>query len=177
LRDKVDTFQTARTPDAESSSPVREGLKVCVGASAGGHTNELLALLAHAEGWAFRPTVCVTTRDILRSTYAAFGRTHVISECNRTTPAAALKVVVQCLRIAWRERPDVLVTTGSMPLAILACFVKLFGGEVVWIESIAQVSQMSLSGRLVRLFADLCLVQREPLAENDKRVEFAGALL
>jgi hypothetical protein len=115
--------------------------------------------------------------EILHSAYAAFGRTYVIDECNRTTLVSALKVTVQCLRIAWIERPDVLVTTGSMPLAILACFVKLFGGKVVWIDCIAQVSEMSLSGRMVRLFADLCLVQREALAEDDKRVEFVGALL
>jgi UDP-N-acetylglucosamine:LPS N-acetylglucosamine transferase len=151
--------------------------KVCVGASAGGHTNELLALLEHAERWPFKPTICVTTMDIRHMEYAALGKTYIIRECNRTTPLRAFRVLLQSLRIARRERPDVLVTTGSMPLAIFACCVKLFGGKVVWIDSIAQVSEMSLSSRIVLLFADLCLVQREAIAAKDKRVEFVGSLL
>jgi UDP-N-acetylglucosamine:LPS N-acetylglucosamine transferase len=115
--------------------------------------------------------------DILYSEYAAFGRTYIIGQCNRKTPFSAIVVALQCFRITLRERPDVLVTTGSMPLAILACFMKLFGGKVVWVDSVARVSEMSLSGRIVRSFADLCLVQIETLADEDGRVEFAGGLL
>ena len=136
-----------------------------------------MALLAGARKWPLRPTVCVTTMDILFSEYAALGRTYIIGECNRRTPIRAAKVAALALRVVWKERPNVLITTGAMPMAILACFVKLFGGKIVWIDCSAQVVDVSLSGRFVRLFADLFLVQRETLASNDKRVEFAGTLL
>jgi UDP-N-acetylglucosamine:LPS N-acetylglucosamine transferase len=153
------------------------GLKVIVGASSGGHTNELLALLEYVDIWPYQPTAFVTTRQLLYPRYSALGRTYVISECNRESPISAVKVLWETLRIAFTERPDVLITTGAMPLAILATVVKLFGGKVIWIDSIAQVSSMSLSGKWVRRFADLCLVQRPHLAEDDERVEFVGALL
>ena len=152
-------------------------LKVLVGASSGGHTNELLSLLEHADRWPCRPMAFVTTQKIFRPHCAGFGRTYVIGECNRRKPLAAAGVVLRAFRVAWTERPDVLVTTGAMPLAILACAVKLLGGKVVWIDSVGQISRMSLSGAWVKRFADLCLVQWAELAEDGGRSEYAGELL
>jgi UDP-N-acetylglucosamine:LPS N-acetylglucosamine transferase len=150
---------------------------VCVGASSGGHTNELFALLGESDLWPAQPSVCVTTLEILRSQFEPIGPTYVVGECHRKRPLAAVGVLWRAFSVARKERPDVLITTGSLPLAMVAGFVKLFGGKVVWIDSVAQLSKMSMSGRVVRRFADLCLVQWPAVAEHDDRVEYAGALL
>ena len=47
----------------------------------------------------------------------------------------------------------------------------------MWIDSVAQMKSMSVSGRVVRRFADLTLVQWPDLAEGDDRIEYVGQLL
>jgi hypothetical protein len=49
--------------------------------------------------------------------------------------------------------------------------------KVVWIDSIANVERLSLSGRIVRPFADLFLVQWPELAERYKGVRHDGAVI
>jgi hypothetical protein len=52
----------------------------------------------------------------------------------------------------------------------------LLGAKTVWIDSIANVQTLSMSGRLVRHFADLWLTQWPHLAHADG-VRFEGAVL
>ena len=109
---------------SSSSSP----LKLCIGASAGGHTNQLFSLLGQSSSWPIEPTVCVTTLDIMRSQFEPIAPTHVVGECHRKRPFAAVAVVFRALWFTLRERPDVIVTTGSLPLAIVSFWVKVFRG-------------------------------------------------
>jgi len=155
---------------------IRPDLKLCVGASSGGHTNELAQLLGHASWWP-REAIAVTTLEILRPQFEEFGPTTVIGEAHRYKPWAALGVFVRAFRFAWRERPDVIVTTGSMPLAMVSFFVKVLGGKVVWIDSVAQMEELSLSGNLVRRFADRCYAQWPTVADKYPQVTYAGELL
>ena len=155
---------------------IRSDLKLCIGASAGGHTTELFALLEHASWWP-RPAVAVTTLEILRPRFEHLAPTTVIGEADRHRPWAAVAVLVRAWRFVRRERPDVIVTTGSMPLAVVCGLVKLHGGRVVWIDSVAQMDHMSMSGKLVRRFADRCYVQWPALATRYRNVRYAGELL
>ena len=150
---------------------------LCVGASAGGHTTELEALLEYTETWPVEPCRCVTTMEMLRERFETIAPTTVIGESNRQRPLSAFGVCWRAFRFAQRERPDVLVTTGSFPLVLVGFWVKVFGGAVVWIDSVSQMTTMSMSGRFARLFADLTLVQWESVARDDDRVEYAGQLL
>jgi UDP-N-acetylglucosamine:LPS N-acetylglucosamine transferase len=151
-------------------------LKLLVGASAGGHVNELLILLRAARGvWSVEPNCFVTTMDIARASFSDWGKpVHVLGEADRTKPFNVLVVLFRAISVVIRERPDLIVTTGSMPLAAVCLWAKLFGSKVVWIDSVAQVDRMSLSGRIVRPIADLCLVQWPSVAERYKNVEYVG---
>jgi len=155
-------------------------LKLAVGASAGGHANELLILLdAARQVWPVQPSVFVTTMDITAQGFAKRGMepVHVIGEADRRKPLQALLVLWRALRVAWRERPDVVVTTGSMPLAVFCIWAKLLGAKIVWIDSVAQVETMSVSGRVMRRIADLCLVQWPELVARYPGVEYVGEVL
>jgi beta-1,4-N-acetylglucosaminyltransferase len=155
---------------------LQPGVKLCVGASSGGHTNELMRLLEAATWWP-APAVAVTTLEILRPQFEELGPTTVIGEAHRYKPWAAVGVFVNAFRFAWKERPDVMVTTGSLPLAMVAFFVKIFGGKVVWIDSIAQMEKLSMSGSVVRRFADRCYAQWPQVADQHDNVTYAGELL
>jgi UDP-N-acetylglucosamine:LPS N-acetylglucosamine transferase len=150
-----------------------------VGASAGGHANELIVLLRAAKGvWPIEPDVYVTTLQLAAAGFARQGRpVYVVGESDRRKPLQAVAVVARTLLLALRLRPRVVVTTGSMPLAIFCIWSKFFGAKIVWVDSVAQIEHMSASGRVMRRFADLCLVQWPELAARYSGVEYAGELL
>jgi UDP-N-acetylglucosamine:LPS N-acetylglucosamine transferase len=154
-------------------------MKLIAGASAGGHANELELLLRAAGGiWPIHPHSYVTTMKITADSFARYGRpVHIIGEADRRKPLETVFVIARALRVALRERPDVVVTTGSMPLAVFCIWAKLFGARIVWIDSIAQIGRMSVSGRVMRHVADLCLVQWPDLVSKYPGVEYCGELL
>ena len=154
-------------------------LKLIVGASAGGHANELLILLDAARGiWPIEPSAYVTTMHVAADGLFKRGKpVHVIGECDRYKPLQAIGVLFRTLLLAIQERPDAVVTTGSMPLAIFCIWAKLLGAKIVWIDSIAQIHRMSASGALMRHVADLCLVQWPDVAARYANVEYSGEVL
>jgi hypothetical protein len=151
--------------------------RLCVGASAGGHLNQLIRLLESAADWPFRPSFCVTTMDELAPQLRQYAPTHVLGECNRQHPLLAVRVLLKAIRLVATERPDVVVTTGALPLAMLCFAAKLTGSRVVWIDSIANTERLSMSGFFVHLFADLVVVQWPELASKYRNAVYAGTIL
>ncbi|MCK5269829.1 MAG: hypothetical protein KAJ46_03555 [Sedimentisphaerales bacterium] len=149
-------------------------LKICLAASAGGHLSQLLKL---AGSWAGRDVFSVTTTEVVRNRLGVFGKVYVVGECNREHPLRVIRVLVRCIKVVFRERPDVIISTGAAA-GCMVCFLgKLLGAKVIWIDSITNVEKISLSGRMVRYIADLFLVQWPELVERYKNVEYAGAVI
>ena len=139
--------------------------------------NQLLKLLEVSGNWPQRPSFYVTTLPQLAEKLEKFGTTYVIGECNRLHPLMTISVFLKAFKVAFKERPDVIITTGAAPMAMICFLAKLLGGKVVWIDSIANVDKFSMSGSIVRCFADLFLTQWPELAKKCKNVEYAGTLL
>lgn len=94
-------------------------------------------------------------------------RFHLLPDATRWD---RLALVVLLLKVTWlmlRRRPDVVVTTGAAPGLLALAAAKLVRARTVWVDSIANVEEMSLSGRQARRFADLWLTQWEHLAQPD----------
>ncbi len=153
-------------------------LRIVAGASTGGHVNELLILMRHAPAfWPKMPDAYVTSLPLGKAGFAEFDKPiHVIGAADRNTPLRALLVLFRALYVAWRLRPDVVVTTGALPLALFCACARLFGARIVWIDSVAQISGLSASGRWVRSFADLFLVQWRDNQDRNGGVEYVGEL-
>ena len=149
-------------------------LRVCLVSSAGGHTSQLLEL---AESWKGNDAFWVTTSDVIKEKLSKYGNVDVVGECNRQQPWRVFVVLMQCIRIVFRERPDIVISTGAASGCMVCFLSKLFGAKIVWIDSITNVYRLSLSGRLVRRIADLFLVQWPELAEKYDNVEYAGAVI
>ena len=157
-----------------SSTDKHKQLKICLAASAGGHISQLLKL---AECWNGYETFCVTTTEVVRNKLRKSGEVYVVGECNRQHPIRVIMVLLRCLRIVFRERPDVVISTGAAAGCMLCFLGKMFSAKVVWIDSITNVKRISLSGRMVRYVADLFLVQWPDLAGRYQQVEFVGTVV
>ena len=148
-------------------------MKICFVASAGGHMLQLLKLdnisCAHE-------SVYVTTSELLSKKLSQRGIFYAVGESNRQHPVRILKVLWKCIRIIAREKPDVVISTGASVGCIMGVLCKLRGGKVIWVDSITNVSRPSMSGRLIRPFADLFFVQWDRLSEP-YNARYVGTLI
>ena len=87
-----------------------------------------------------------------------------------------LGLIVLGFQILWsliRIRPHVVVSTGAAPGFMAIVLGRLLGAKTVWLDSIANVEEVSMSGRMVRRWAVLWLTQWPHLATDDGP-EYAG---
>lgn len=149
-------------------------MKICLAASAGGH---LTQLLKPSESWQGYETFCVTTSDVVREKLQKYGKAYTVGECNREHPLRVILVLMRCINVILHERPDVVISSGAAVGCILCFLGKLLSAKIVWIDSIANVERISLSGRMVRHIADLFFVQWPELAGQYSNVEYVGAVI
>jgi UDP-N-acetylglucosamine:LPS N-acetylglucosamine transferase len=103
-------------------------------------------------------------------------RFHAIIDATRWNK---FKLLVMALQIVWllvRTRPRVIISTGAAPGYFALRLGRLIGARTVWIDSAANVERLSLTGQLVRRFADLWLTQWPHLARPDGPYYFGGTL-
>ena len=145
--------------------------RVLAVASSGGHWAQLRRLEPAFEGH----DLAYLTTDPGHRPEVGTARFYAIPDANRATRLALLRTALRVLRVVARERPDVVVSTGAAPgyLAIRAG--RLLGARTVWIDSCANVEELSLSGRLASAKADLCLTQWPHLAGG--AVDYRGRVL
>lgn len=82
--------------------------------------------------------------------------------------------VVTLLR---RFRPDLIVTTGAAPGLLAILIGRFVGCRSVWIDSVANVEELSLSGRLTKRWANVRLTQWPQLACERSGVLYIGTVL
>lgn len=73
-----------------------------------------------------------------------------------------LKLLVLFVQMAWiifTKRPDVVISSGAAPGLIAIMLGKMVGAKTIWIDSIANAEELSLSGKKAGAFADLWLTQ------------------
>jgi UDP-N-acetylglucosamine:LPS N-acetylglucosamine transferase len=147
--------------------------KICLAASAGGHLTQLRKI---APAWSTQSAFWVTTGDMVANSLDN-SRVYAVGECNRKHPFRLLAVLARCAAILLRERPDIIISTGAAPGCIMCLLGKLLSAKIIWLDSITNVERLSLSGRLVRPFADLFLVQWPELAKRYPNAEYIGAVI
>ena len=91
-------------------------------------------------------------------------------------PVRIFLALLQTIRIFWKEKPDLILSTGaglSVPSFILA---KILGIFSIYIESYARITSPSQSGRVCYLFASLFIIQHEQLRQFYKNSVFLGSV-
>jgi len=152
----------------------KKKLRICLAASAGGHLSQLLRL---SHSWKDYEVFWVTTTTVVAEKLCKSGKVYAVGESNREHLIRVIKSLIRCIKIIIKERPDVVVSTGAA-VGCITCFLgKILGAKVVWMDSITNVEQISLSGKMVRYIADLFLVQWPALADRYWKVEFVGTVI
>ncbi len=147
-------------------------VKVCVICSAGGHLTEaLLAVAALTEEY-----YLITFRQKHVGARQSGKKVYFVIDPH----TSLFKFAVNCMQSLWlflRKRPKVVITTGA-GIAVPTCLIaKLFGAKLLVIETGARVTTPSRTGRLLYKYADLFIVQWEPLLQVYPKAIYGGVLL
>lgn len=146
--------------------------KVLAISSGGGHWVQLLRLRPAFEDCEM---VFATVREGYRADVgdADF---RLIFDANRWNKLALLRCALGILLLIVREKPDVVISTGAAPGYFGVRFGKWLGARVIWVDSVANAEELSMSGQKAGKFADLWLTQWQHLAKADGP-EWMGSVL
>ena len=95
-------------------------------------------------------------------------RFYSIRNVTRRDSFGFIILALQLLLILFKERPNVVITTGAAPALVALALAKfLFRARTMWIDSIANCERLSTSGLMARNVADVWLTQWPHLAKDD----------
>ena len=154
--------QAVPTPDVRSPAP--KPRRVLAVSSGGGHWVQLLRLYP---AFAHHDTTFVTVREEYRSDLPAGTRLRVVTDATRWDKLKLLGMSAQLAVAVARVRPHVIISTGAAPGMIAFQLGRLVRARTIWVDSIANCEELSLSGRRAGRGADLWLTQWEHLATPD----------
>ena len=146
--------------------------KILAIASGGGHWQQLMAMRPALAG---HDTFYLTTLPGLPEQFGA-APARIIPDCNRDQKLAIVRTSAVLLRELLRHRPDVVISTGALPGVIALALGRAIGARTIWVDSVANAEEMSMSGRLARRVAHLWMSQWEHVAK-ETGAEYAGAVL
>lgn len=141
-------------------------------ASSGGHWVQLNRLLPAFEGY---EKIFVTTDAKYRPTIGSC-QFLLVPDASRWNKLRVLWLALVTLKHVLIVRPDVVVTTGAAPGFFAIFFGKKMGAKTIWLDSIANVEELSMSGKMAGKYADLWLTQWEHLA-GEGNARYVGAVI
>ncbi|MBD3413250.1 MAG: UDP-N-acetylglucosamine--LPS N-acetylglucosamine transferase [Candidatus Aminicenantes bacterium] len=149
-------------------------MKIGLIASSGGHFSELLSLNSlwsqFKHFWVSFPS-CDTKVLLKKQIFY-----HGYFPTNRNV-VNFFRNFILAIRVLSKEKPAVLISTGAgicVPFFILG---KLFFVKTIYIESMARIHRLSLTGKLVYLFSDVFIVQWPQLAASYKKAVYKGQVI
>jgi beta-1,4-N-acetylglucosaminyltransferase len=161
--------------------------KAMIVLGSGGHTMEMLKMLHEMD----HVPVYVMAESDLSSQHKIkqvdllerIPRSRYVHQSWWTTPFTTAYALFFCMKLIWKHHPKVLVCNGPgtcVPLCLVAFifrFVFMFQTRIVFIESFARVTSLSLSGKILYHISDRFLVQWPDLLPGYPRAEFHGRLV
>jgi UDP-N-acetylglucosamine:LPS N-acetylglucosamine transferase len=129
--------------------------KVLAVSSGGGHWVQLLRLCPAFVGC---DVAYVTVQASYRSQVEG-ARFYAVTDATRWSRWDLIRMCVEIVWIVVKERPNVIISTGAAPGVVALKIGKMLGARTIWVDSIANVERMSLSGLRVKTCADLWLSQ------------------
>lgn len=140
-------------------------IRICLAGSGGGHVRQLLDL---EPLWSSRDYFFVTEDTALGRSIADGHESYLVphvalGQARLGAPLrmvnAALRNLVRSAMIIWRKRPDIVITTGAGSVFFIVLWARLFGANIVAIDSFARFKGPSMFARLVGPIAHTRIAQ------------------
>lgn len=153
--------------------------KVLFIASTGGHLDELLQLKPLFDSYDYHIITERTKTNLAlkkeygkRVNYVIYGtKDHKFTYLFKLFFNCCIELI-QFIRI----RPKYIVSTGAHIAGPMCCIGKIFGSKIIFIETFANSSTKTITGKLVYKFADLFIVQWESMLKLYPNAKFFGGL-
>lgn len=142
--------------------------------SPGGHWIQLNRLSAGLEDR--YQIVYAMPAALFTSTSSSGRKVYSVTDVSADDKWRLIPCALQILYILLKERPKAILSTGAAPGAVAIWLGSFLGIRTIWVDSIANVKQISRAGRLAKKRADVFLTQWEHLSDG-QAILFKGALL
>lgn len=141
-----------------------KNVRICFVASSGGHFEQISMLRPLMDKY----ECCVITEKTQYKAGIQGKKMYFLHQVNRKEwlfPFLMILNSVKSLVIFFKEKPDVVITTGVLAVIPMCLIAKLFGKKLIYIESFAKVTSPTQTGKFLYKFADQFYVQWEPMLD------------
>ncbi|HEX7261899.1 MAG TPA: hypothetical protein VF258_08800 [Luteolibacter sp.] len=146
--------------------------KILAISSGGGHWVQLLRLRPAFEG----ASLIFATVNPGYHADVAGNEFRLIHDANRHQKLALFKSAWSVLLLLLIERPDIVISTGAAPGYFAVRFGKLLRMRTIWVDSVANAEELSMSGCKAGGCVDLWLTQWPHLA-TEGGPQYIGSVL
>ena len=151
--------------------------KVLFISSTGGHLVELLQLKEMFKNYDYHIITEKTKSNLkMKKTYKdkidflVYGtKDHFVSY-----PFKLLYNCFKSLFLYIKIHPDYIITTGAHTAGPICCIGKIFGSRIIYIETFANMTSKTITGKLLYPFADKFIVQWESMKKLYPDADFGG---
>lgn len=171
-------------------------VKTLIVLGSGGHTAEMMLVVNNLQTEAYSPRLYVVanTDRISKEKVKQFEKSssdHEVFEITRsrevkqsflTAIFTTFLAFLNCFPLIWREMPDLVLCNGPgtcIPVCVAAFILRFIGRipncKIVYVESFCRVKTLSLSGKILKPFVDMFVVQWEDLV--DEKTRYFGQLI
>ncbi|XP_067010586.1 UDP-N-acetylglucosamine transferase subunit ALG14 [Anabrus simplex] len=179
----------------------REGydcVKTAIIIGSGGHTSEMLRLTCNLNPKRYDPRIYimassdvsseVKVREVERERNSSYiiikiPRSRNVNQSYISSIFTTIYSTLAALPIMFYHRPELILCNGPgtcIPICVIAFLMKLLwitNTTIIFVESVCRVKTLSLSGKILLLFADAIFVQWPQLQERYKRTRYIGRLV
>ena len=153
--------------------------KILLVCSTGGHLSQMLKIADELNDYNyFFDTYESTVSSDVSKGYFIKSR---FTNCPNIGAIVLLMIttLIMSIKILYKEKPNIIITTGSGEIAIPFCYLgKLFGSKIIYIETLSRIATPSTGGKVIYPVADLFLVQWESLLEKyGEKAKFLGRVI
>nr|WP_300860385.1 PssD/Cps14F family polysaccharide biosynthesis glycosyltransferase [uncultured Acetatifactor sp.] len=138
--------------------------KLCFAASSGGHFEQITMLAPLMKKY---ESFIVTERTQYEASIDG-EQMYYLQQVNRNEALFLFRMTVntfKSMRLFFKEKPDVVITTGVLAVVPLCLIAKVFKKRLIYIESFAKVSSPTKTGQILYRLADQFYVQWESMLE------------
>jgi UDP-N-acetylglucosamine:LPS N-acetylglucosamine transferase len=137
--------------------------KVLAVASSGGHWVQLRRVIP---AFADSEVVYVTVLESYRSQVPE-NKFYSVNDATRWNKLGLIRLALKLAWIILKEKPSVVISTGAAPGYFAILLGRWFGARTIWIDSMANIEELSMSGSRAGRYADLWLTQWPHLAKAE----------